>query len=444
MLNARTLERELDWFCRVLDARLRLYFGEECPWRDIAEIDPPDVSASPSAYGRFINHYQLTFEERLVFVLALVPHLKPHVLDAFFVRKASDSRYFTEFGGRNGNPHGGFMPTGETALFLVGGTEVGRRLAQSHLFDDDHFFIRHRILSLEGKSEYEPALSGVLTLSAEVLNLVTTGSLRVHTFAGDFPARLMETEVKWEELILDRHTMDQVMEIKAWIEWGPVLLGELGLGRTLKPGYRALFHGPPGTGKTLTAALLGRVTGRPVYRIDLATVISKYIGETEKNLEKVFSRAEDRDWILFFDEADALFGKRTAVSDAHDRFANQEVSYLLQRVEDYGGVVILASNQRSNMDDAFLRRFQSVIHFPMPREEDRRRLWKGAFSSKTPLEESVDLRALAAQYEISGGAIMNVVRYTTLMALRRGDRSILLQDLLEGIRRELQKEGRTA
>jgi SpoVK/Ycf46/Vps4 family AAA+-type ATPase len=220
-------------------------------------------------------------------------------------------------------------------------------------------------------------------------------------------------------------------------------LNDLGLGKKLKPGYRSLFYGPSGTGKTLTATLLGKVTERDVYRIDLSMVISKYIGETEKNLEKIFQQAEHKEWILFFDEADALFGKRTKISDAHDRFANQEVSYLLQRVEDYAGVVILASNLRSNLDEAFTRRFQSIIHFPMPKPGERSRLWHNAFSEKTELDDKINLTEIAGQYELSGGTIMNVVRYATLMALKKGVRLIAIDDLLNGIRKEFQKEGKT-
>jgi SpoVK/Ycf46/Vps4 family AAA+-type ATPase len=238
--------------------------------------------------------------------------------------------------------------------------------------------------------------------------------------------------------------MSQILEIKTWIEYGDVLLYELQLGKKLKPGYRTLFYGSAGTGKTLTASLLGKVTGRDVYYIDLSMVVSKYVGETEKNLEKIFRQAENKDWILFFDEADALFGKRTKVNDAHDRFANQEVSYLLQRVEDYTGVVILATNQRSNLDDAFNRRFQSIIHFPMPRQSERLRLWEKGFSQKTRLAENVDLLEISAEYELSGGAIMNIVRYSTLMALKKDCRTIDGKDIQDGIRKELQKEGKTS
>jgi SpoVK/Ycf46/Vps4 family AAA+-type ATPase len=172
-------------------------------------------------------------------------------------------------------------------------------------------------------------------------------------------------------------------------------------------------------------------------------VISKYIGETEKNLEKVFKKAENKNWILFFDEADALFGKRTNISDAHDRYANQEVAYLLQRLEDYAGLVILASNMRNNVDEAFTRRLQSIIHFPKPQARERLRLWQGAFSSvsKPPSQEEVE--RIAQQYELSGGSIMNVVQFASLKALSREENILRIEDIIQGIRKEFRKEGKT-
>src|SRR6185369_1537927 len=206
--------------------------------------------------------------------------------------------------------------------------------------------------------------------------------------------------------------------------------------RHIKLGFRSLFYGPPGTGKTLTAALLGKTTGLDVYRVDLSLVVSKYVGETEKNLAAVFDQAERNDWILFFDEADALFGKRTQTSSAHDRYANQEVAYLLQKVEDFPGVVILASNLKGNIDEAFARRFQSMVHFPLPGPEERVRLWRGAFPNPSRLEPAVDLARIAEEHEISGGAIVNVLRSSSLATLRRGNDFIRAEDIYHGIRRE--------
>lgn len=154
--------------------------------------------------------------------------------------------------------------------------------------------------------------------------------------------------------------------------------------------------------------------------------------------------AENRDWILFFDEADSLFGKRTNIKDAHDRYANQEIAYLLQRVEDYHGLVVLSTNLKSNIDEAFARRFQNVIRFVMPGAEQRELLWKETFSEKTILEEKIDLKEIAAKYEITGGSILNVIQYCSLMAMGRNSNVILLEDLLEGIKREFKKEGKIA
>jgi SpoVK/Ycf46/Vps4 family AAA+-type ATPase len=228
------------------------------------------------------------------------------------------------------------------------------------------------------------------------------------------------------------------------------------MSRWIKPGYRALFHGPPGTGKTLTALIVGKKTGRDVFRIDLSMVVSKFIGETEKNLSRLFERAKSKDWILFFDEADALFGKRTSTRDAHDKYANQEVSYLLQRVENHNGMVILASNFKSNIDEAFIRRFQSVVYFPAPNTSERLDLWKKILpgkaqeeSDKTDKESKIiirphdkDLAAIAAKYEITGAGIVNVVQYCCLEALSEGSREITIRQIKAGIEREYQKEGK--
>ena len=171
---------------------------------------------------------------------------------------------------------------------------------------------------------------------------------------------VITTDQSWNDLDLTEKAIKQVEQIKAW------LMASDNVEKKLKPGYRSLFYGPPGTGKTLTAALIGKEFDRPVYKIDLSKLVSKYIAETEKNLETIFDRAEGKGWILFFGEADPLFGKRTGVKDAHDKYSNQEVSHLLQRMEDYNGLVILATNMKSNIDSAFTRRFNSIIHFSLP------------------------------------------------------------------------------
>ncbi|TND09747.1 MAG: ATPase AAA [Bacteroidetes bacterium] len=442
-LNSETLNRELGWFAEVLDTRLKLYFGQECKYSDITEINPPEPLHADSMYAGLISHYNLSFEERIVITLALTPYLRPHLLDVFFAKNADTDRGFTEFGGVKGLAHGGFLPTGETALFILAGENLQQRINLQYLFDPDHFFSQHGIIKMETPPPGEPFLSGVLGISREIVDFVTIGQSRRPNFDRDFPAKRINTTHEWSDLVLEPQLVDQIDEIKSWIDFEHTIMNDWGMSRKLKPGYRALFHGPPGTGKTLTACLIGKLTSRDVYRIDLSMVVSKYIGETEKNLSKIFEQAEHKNWILFFDEADALFGKRTKVEDAHDRYANQEVSYLLQRLEDFPGIVILASNFKTNLDDAFTRRFQTVVSFPMPRPVERLKLWQQAFSDSCVLEERIKLHDISTKYEISGGSMMNVVRYVMLMALRRKSNVILLEDLEEGVRREFKKEGRS-
>lgn len=439
--NARILAAEMEWLRQLIDARLRLYFGHETPYKSILEIAPPDLADSNANYAQFVVAYNLAVPERLVLALALAPHVKPEVLDGFYAKNETYDRPFTEFGGHRSQTHSGFLPTAETAFFLFAGSDMRKRLLLDYVFSGEFVFAREFILLLEAATKGDPRWSGRLALSQDYIEYLTMGRVQKPDFSPDFPAKLVTTDMEWDDVVLPPTTMQQVQEIHDWMELGPSVLGDPRLSKKLKPGYKTLFYGPPGTGKTLTATLLGKSTNRDVYKIDLSQMVSKYIGETEKNLAKVFNQAENKQWILFFDEADALFGKRTEMSSSHDRFANQEVAYLLQRIEDFPGVVILASNLKDNIDAAFSRRFQTIIHFPMPGSQERLRLWNGAFSDTTPLHGSIDLRDLADKYELSGGLMMNVVRYCTVKALKRTDQVIFKEDLLTGIRREFRKDG---
>lgn len=441
--NAAALEQDLAWFGEVLATRLRLHFnpGEPGP-ASVLELLPPEHGESDSEYARFLSHYRFTFAERLALLLALVPQVRPQLLDPFYSRSPGTDRRVTEFGGYSERSDGEFLPTGETLAFLLGGADLGLRFHCQLLFDPQHVFSKHHILRSTPSAADLPAMKAPLLLSEDLLSLFTTGQQRRLAFGANFPALLIETSLSWEDVVLPPSTRKQVEDIRTWVEFGPQLLLDWGMAGKLRPGHRALFYGPPGTGKTMTACLLGKVTERDVYKVDLSLVMSKYIGETEKNLARVFDLAEHKDWILFFDEADALFGKRSETRDAHDRYANQEVAFLLSRIETFDGIAILASNLRDNVDDAFARRFESVIYFPMPRAEERLRLWRQGFSPLATLDRSVDLEALARDRVLSGGAIMNVIRYASLQALKGGGRPISAEDLLTGISRELAKEGK--
>jgi hypothetical protein len=441
--NADDIQQEIDWLREILKTRSAMNSKQPGKYNDVLDIPPPDLSNSRSAYTQFVKQHGLGTLERFLVIISSVPHIKPELLDMFMAKNSQTHQVYTEFGGKQGKSHNGFIPTGVTILFILSGCDLKKRFEYSKLFDQENILFKSQILKLGEVEPDEPFLNGALTISKESLDIITTGKQRKPTFSNEFPAQLLTTQMDWEDLVLPPTTSKQLAEIETWLQYKDQLMEDWGMGKILKPGYKALFYGPPGTGKTLTANLLGKKVGIDVYRIDLSKLVSKYIGETEKNLSKIFNRAENKNWILFFDEADALFGKRTSVSDAHDRYANQEVSYLLQRIEDYNGLVILASNLKNNLDDAFMRRFQTSIHFPIPRAEERRKIWEKSFPKAAKLESRINLQDLAKNYELAGGSIINVVQHSALIALKRGNGTIHLEDINEGVRREYYKAGRT-
>ena len=441
--NSAFIERELKWFNEVLNTRLKIYFNNESNFSSIDEIPAPEIANIYCAYENFIEKNELNWFDRVCLMLAFVPLLKPQLFDCFNIKNANIDQRFTEFGCVRGNQHNGLIPTFETLLFILSGDNISERLKYINYFNHQHFLFRNKLLNLELQSDNEPLNSSLILPSIELSESLLKSEKYSPEFSMKFPARRITTEQRWDELVLDDSILSQINEMKSWIELGDKMLDDWNLRRKLKPGYRSLFYGPSGSGKTFTATLLGKYTNRDVYCVDLSMVVSKYIGETEKNLSKIFEGAENKNWILFFDEADALFGKRTNIKDSHDRYANQEVSYLLQRVEDYNGLVVLSTNLKTNIDDAFARRFQSVIQFKIPNAEQREQLWRNSFSEKTVFDKEVNLPEISKKYEITGGAILNVVRYCSLMAMSRNNNIILNSDIVNGIKKEFHKEGKT-
>ncbi len=422
----------IDWFNRMLTTAIQLYFQQECEYSSIEEIVPPDDGWLEEVTGQ----QDISFNDRVIIMLALMPHTCPQALDIFFVQNKNFDRQYTEFGGWKGLSHGGFLPTGETASFIIAGEDMEKKKTVIRMFQRDYWFYTKNILRLEGAGEGEPFLSGQLRPSEEFLSHVLLDREYKPDYNIGFPAKRITTELEWKDMILDYNTLEALEEINTWIEHQHTIMEEWGLKRFLKPGYRALFYGPPGTGKTLAATLLGKKNDMDVYRVDLSMIVSKYIGETEKNLAKVFDMAENRNWILFFDEADALFGKRTSTNTSNDRHANQEVAYLLQRIEDFPGTVILATNLKSNIDEAFSRRFQSIIYFPMPDEELRAALWRSMLPKEWLGDDAEELIATAAQTELSGGSIANVVRRCAITLVENQQQMLSLVLLHNSIHRE--------
>ncbi|HEX8845942.1 MAG TPA: AAA family ATPase [Pyrinomonadaceae bacterium] len=256
-------------------------------------------------------------------------------------------------------------------------------------------------------------------------------------------ARKIEPKRTWDDIVLPPDQLSHLKEVCAHALHRHTVYGEWGFERKLSGGLglNALFSGAPGTGKTLAAEVVAQDLRLDLYKIDLSQVVSKYIGETEKNLHQIFREAQSSGAILFFDEADALFGKRSEVKDAHDRFANIEISYLLQKMEEYDGIAVLATNLRGNMDEAFVRRMRFIIEFPFPDDEHRRRIWKVTFPPETPLASDVDFELLAREIRLAGGSIRNIALTAAFYAAESGANEVRMQHLIRAARREFQKVG---
>ena len=247
----------------------------------------------------------------------------------------------------------------------------------------------------------------------------------------------------WDDIILPSDRLRQLKELCAHVKYRQQVFGQWGFERkiALGKGLSALFVGPSGTGKTMAADIIAGELGLDLYKIDLSSIVSKYIGETEKNLSQIFSEAEQSNAVLFFDEADAIFGKRSEVKDSHDRYANIEINYLLQRMEEYEGIVILASNFQKNIDEAFTRRLRFIIDFPLPDVEHRHRIWQSVFPPDLPRRGDIDFDFLGRKFRISGGHIKNIVLNAAFLAAAAAG-EMTMEHVIRAVKREYQKMGR--
>jgi len=438
--SLRDINYYFDILGDLIQARIKAHFAGI---KESSSYFLPVLEDGTDPLSQFVRKNKLSIEEHYLLLVALTPHVRPDFFDRMIQEALPQPGDFPVIGGIRGKQFRGFLPTGETVLFLLAGEDwfVCQELFHK-LFSPQHFFAKKKIVWLDPPPDGEPLISGRLMLSQSLITYFTTGKEYLPHYSSNFPAEQLTTYMQWDDLVLNANVLHQINEIRFWFHHSKKLMKQLGMYRKLNPGYRALFFGPPGTGKTICANLLGKEFGKHIFRIDLSSIVSKYIGETEKNLARLFDEAEYKNWILFFDEADALFGKRTQVKDAHDRYANQEVSYLMQRIETFDGLVILASNLKANIDEAFARRFQSIIYFPYPSPDEQLLIWEKAFPKKLKPAKETDLHILSQRYKLSGANIMNIVQYCCLTAMEKKQKEISIELLTQGIQRELSKEGK--
>jgi len=394
-----------------------------------------EFHGSEGAYIQFVKENTLNKEERLLILLSLAQYLEPLL--------------FTEFKTKTNElclvqctKTGLLLPTGETFLKLVSGNSISKRIETHGILNTDHLFYRKSVIDLGEVCEGVANLFGVLKLTATYREIFLYNRHSKPRFSPEFPAHPLETDLDWKDLVINPATAERLQEIKAFLDYSKPLREKWGLSKHMKQGYRCLFYGPSGTGKTLAATLLGKHVNREVYRVDMSSVISKYVGETSKNLNALFNTAEDKDWILFFDEGDALFGKRIDTSSADDKnshFANQDIAFLLQRIENYNGLVIVASNFKKNMDDAFSRRFLSVVHFDLLEEELRKQYWLDNIPANAKLGTGIDIALIAKRHPLSQASIINIITRVCLQTIKKDSTEIKSSDLELCIKDELIK-----
>ncbi len=263
-----------------------------------------------------------------------------------------------------------------------------------------------------------------------------------HTLSNN--AQRLVSPYNWHDLILPKDQSEQLLEACNQLKYKHIVFSKWGFENkiTYGTGLGMLFTGPPGTGKTLAAQVIANTLNLEIYRVDLSQVMSKYIGETEKNLKAIFDEAALSNAVLLFDEGDALFSKRTEVGDARDKYANVETSYLLQKIEAYEGISIVTTNLLGNIDEAFIRRFAFVIHFPFPTAEYRRKIWRNVFPTDTPLSKTIDFEYLGNRFELSGGNIKNIALNAAFLAASH-EREVTMKDILRSVSNEISKTGKS-
>jgi hypothetical protein len=436
--HAAELQRALAGLAAVLGARLaeRLPDGSAGlpPGDDAPELAGPEQLPPASSFagdgplGTVVADVPLDVADALLLTAAIAPEI--------------DERYAALYAlltGRPGAPPG---LTGESARNLVARSFGGRLAAAADRLAAGAPLRAAGILKLDAATD-DGLLAGRLRIDPDIGGWLLGRPREIPNGSADFPAVAMSTVHALDDLVVPGAVRETLTGFVARIRDRRRISVDWGFGRHHDggAGVVALFHGPPGTGKTMAAAVVAREAGLPAFRIDLSMLVSKYIGETEKNLARVFDVAERTDCVLVFDEADAIFGRRTEINEARDRYANQEVSYLLQRIESHRGVVVLTTNLLGNLDEAFQRRISVSVAFPAPTPVERHRLWKLVFPPELPVAPALDVRQLAERFDLTGAQIRDATLEAAFLAADDGQ-VLTSEHLFTGIGRQYAKTGR--
>lgn len=433
-----SIKSECEWIESLINFRIR----ELCD--NVGEVTLPAIPVlkeGANAYFDALIQSEVSVLERIALSLAYISKTSPQYLDYFYTKNKYTDQIFTEFGVEV-NQGKSLVPSWKTAFFLYSGNDINAHFSQLSIVYPESKLYEKGLLVFPSERSSNPFLTPLL-LSPESIHRWSYPKELKRLADNSFPADRITSPLEWSDLFINEETEKGLHQFRLWLRHEEEMRSRPQLARHLNKGIRVLFYGPSGTGKTLTASLIGKEFNLPVYRIDLSQMVSKWIGETEKNLARVFDVAERENWVLFFDEADALFSARGEVSSSNDRHANQQVSYLLQRVENYDGAIVMATNLKDNIDSAFLRRFQLMIEFPMPEAPIRTKIWENLLKDTFPFREDVDLEKIGANYELTGGSMKNIFRSLMLRIYDKPEteRTISMNDVATTIEQEMMKSG---
>lgn len=366
----------------------------------------------------YFKDNNITPEQQLIIVILLLDIYFPELFLPF-IKVYSQENTRGVIGGKLCEYSKLYEPSVQTAIFLLAGGCPKKRLSYSFLLEESN-----NTLFADGiidyKYEKQTGLRAPVVLNEDFrLSLIGKNAPRLDT-GDNFPARLSSTQIKFEEVILSETTLTALAPLFRYLKVRKEISSDAELSKAVRPCFMTVFSGFPGTGKTVAAKTIGKMYGLPTYSLDLSRVVSKYIGEFEKAIDKVFTRFSGKDCILFIDEADSIFTKRLEnIAEAKDKYINQEMAYLLQRIEDYNGVIILASNVanfKQQVDNAMIRRIRSIVQFPFPLSNERKQLWENAFPKQLKYEDKL-FEKLADSFQFTGASIYSIVSEVVLYVI---------------------------
>lgn len=431
--NLDCIAGELNWLKLHIDNLLT---------KDSPQFLPLPPLKTGTAYEKLISENGFSDADRVLINLAFTAKYDQEILVPFqllFHKPEQKSK----FGGILSEGYGQFFPTVRTAIFLLSDNDSEKREYYSSYFNSRHVLFTSNLLQLRRPEDCQGFLDEQLIFNDQFMNTILHGE--VPSLDGDagFPARRGKRTHTMKDVILDETTITELEKLRRFAR-NMKKLWQLPNSSRYRQNFIGIFSGDPGTGKSHTAEAIGNELNLPVYKVNFAQLVSKYIGETEKNLERVFDRFSGQPSILFFDEAESIFSKRIEVKDSHDKHSNNEQSFLLQKIEEYNGIVILATNVQNlsqYFDKAFQRRIRQIVTFNFPEYAERIRLWENALAAPFKFEEGLVDR-LAKNYQFSGGGIYNIISEGIIEALDRNTETISFEMLEQAMMDEFKKTGR--